>query len=89
MMNYLIQEGSTNNPIQFIMNIAKRSKKHEEALMTIASSLKQEGIQEGKKQASIEIARQMLKEGMDRQSVMKFTNITEKELSQLANQEVH
>lgn len=52
---------------------------------------KLEGIQEGllkdklegEKQASMKIARQMLEDGMDRQAVMKFTGLTEKDLSQL------
>ncbi|HGJ5904498.1 MAG TPA: hypothetical protein ACHBY5_13050 [Arsenophonus apicola] len=47
----------------------------------------QEGIQKGKlegeKQASLKIARQMLESGMDRQSVMKFTSLTDSELKNL------
>ncbi|HGJ5856720.1 Rpn family recombination-promoting nuclease/putative transposase, partial [Arsenophonus nasoniae] len=44
---------------------------------------KLEGIQEGEKQASMKIARQMLESGMDRQSVMKFTGLTDTEMSTL------
>ncbi|WGL94044.1 Rpn family recombination-promoting nuclease/putative transposase [Arsenophonus nasoniae] len=44
---------------------------------------KLEGIQEGEKQASMKIARQMLESGMDRQSVMKFTGLTDTEMSNL------
>ncbi|HGJ5904972.1 MAG TPA: ISNCY family transposase, partial [Arsenophonus apicola] len=44
---------------------------------------KLEGIQEGEKQASLKIARQMLESGMDRQSVMKFTSLTDSELKKL------
>ncbi|QBY45866.1 hypothetical protein QE197_20200 (plasmid) [Arsenophonus nasoniae] len=44
---------------------------------------KNDGVQEGEKQASMKIARQMLESGMDRQSVMKFTGLTDAEMSNL------
>ncbi|HGJ5900084.1 Rpn family recombination-promoting nuclease/putative transposase, partial [Arsenophonus apicola] len=99
LFNYLIQEGNAEQPAKLIKEIAKQSEKHEEALMNIAQGLKQEGrkqgmqegiqkgklegIQEGEKQASLKIARQMLESGMDRQSVMKFTSLTDSELKNL------
>ncbi|HGJ5881211.1 MAG TPA: Rpn family recombination-promoting nuclease/putative transposase [Arsenophonus nasoniae] len=95
MFNYLIQEGNAQNPMEFITEIAKQSEKHEGALMTIAQQIEEigiqkgiqkgkiEGIQEGEKQASMKIARQMLESGMDRQSVMKFTGLTDAEMSNL------
>ncbi|HGJ5880101.1 MAG TPA: Rpn family recombination-promoting nuclease/putative transposase [Arsenophonus nasoniae] len=43
----------------------------------------QKGKLEGEKQASMKIARQMLESGMDRQSVMKFTGLTDAEMSNL------
>ncbi|HGJ5874732.1 MAG TPA: Rpn family recombination-promoting nuclease/putative transposase [Arsenophonus apicola] len=43
----------------------------------------QEGMQKGKHEAQLEIARQMLESGMDRQSVMKFTSLTDSELKNL------
>ncbi|WP_425393796.1 Rpn family recombination-promoting nuclease/putative transposase [Candidatus Arsenophonus triatominarum] len=99
MFNYLIQEGNAQKPMEFITKIAKQSEKHEGALMTIAQQIEEmgiqigeekglqkgkiEGIQEGEKQASMKIARQMLESGMDRQSVMKFTGLTDTEMSSL------
>ncbi|WGM09038.1 Rpn family recombination-promoting nuclease/putative transposase [Arsenophonus nasoniae] len=95
LFNYLIQEGNAKKPMEFITKIAKQSEKHEGALMTIAQALRQEGLQEGmqkgiqkgklegEKQASMKIARQMLESGMDRQSVMKFTGLTDTEMSTL------
>ncbi|MFS1583955.1 MAG: hypothetical protein ACL7AY_15155 [Candidatus Arsenophonus phytopathogenicus] len=41
----------------------------------------QQGKLEGEKQASMKIARQMLESGKDRQSVMKFTGLTDTEMS--------
>ncbi|HGJ5857460.1 Rpn family recombination-promoting nuclease/putative transposase, partial [Arsenophonus nasoniae] len=99
MFNYLIQEGNAKKPMEFITEIAKQSEKHEGALMTIAQQIEeigirkgmQKGIQqgmeqgkiEGEKQASMKIARQMFESGMDRQSVMKFTGLTDAEMSNL------
>ncbi|HGJ5890491.1 MAG TPA: ISNCY family transposase, partial [Arsenophonus apicola] len=89
------QEGNAKRPMEFITEIAKQSEKHEGALMTIAQQIEQmgiqkgiqkgklEGLQEGEKQASLKIARQMLESGMDRQSVMKFTSLTDSELKNL------
>ncbi|HGJ5883169.1 Rpn family recombination-promoting nuclease/putative transposase [Arsenophonus sp.] len=95
MFNYLIQEGNAKKPMEFITEIARQSEKHEGALMTIAQGIREEGIkqgmqqgklegrQEGKFEAQLEIAKQMLITGMDRQSVMKFTGLTDAEMSNL------
>ncbi|PAV06588.1 ISNCY family transposase [Arsenophonus sp. ENCA] len=99
MFNYLIQEGNAPKPMEFIIEIAKQSEKHEGALMTIAQQIEeigiqkgklegiqegmQKGIQKGKLEAQLEIAKQMLITGMDRQSVMKFTGLTDTEMSTL------
>ncbi|PAV02349.1 ISNCY family transposase [Arsenophonus sp. ENCA] len=91
MFNYLIQEGNAQKPMEFITEIAKQSEKHEGALMTIAQQIEEMGIQKGiqigeqngEKKASMKIARQMLESGMDRQSVMKFTGLTDTEMSNL------
>ncbi|MEN3262406.1 Rpn family recombination-promoting nuclease/putative transposase, partial [Sodalis endosymbiont of Spalangia cameroni] len=50
MMNYLVQEGNAASPRTFITEIARRAEKHEEALMTIAEALKQEGYQIGREE---------------------------------------
>ncbi|WP_334472010.1 Rpn family recombination-promoting nuclease/putative transposase [Arsenophonus sp. PmNCSU2021_1] len=84
MMNYLIQEGNTENPQKFITDIAKKSKKHEGAFMNIAQGLIQEGKLQGEKETSIKIAIQMLDSGMDRKSVTKFTGLSNDELRKLA-----
>lgn len=40
-------------------------------------------MQKGEKQASMKIAWQMLESGIDRQAVMKFTGLTDTEMSDL------
>jgi recombination-promoting nuclease RpnB len=53
--------------------------KHEDKLMTIAEQLEQKGIEKGK----LEVARNMLLNGMDRITVMQMTGLTEEQLSQI------
>ena len=43
----------------------------------------QKGIQLGDKEARLEIARNMLENGLDRASVMKMTGLSEEDLSQI------
>ncbi|HGJ5855325.1 Rpn family recombination-promoting nuclease/putative transposase, partial [Arsenophonus nasoniae] len=91
MFNYLIQEGNAEQPAKLIKEIARQTQKHEGTLMNIAQGIREEGIRqgmqqgkiEGEKQASMKIARQMFESGMDRQSVMKFTGLTDAEMSNL------
>lgn len=76
-----------------LMNIAQglRQEGIQEGIQKGKLEGMQEGIQkgiqkgklEGEKQASLKIARQMLESGMDRQSVMKFTSLTDSELKKL------
>uniref|UniRef100_A0A3B0M7V2 Transposase (putative) YhgA-like domain-containing protein n=1 Tax=Arsenophonus endosymbiont of Trialeurodes vaporariorum TaxID=235567 RepID=A0A3B0M7V2_9GAMM len=103
MFNYLIQEGNTKKPMEFITEIAKKSEKHEGAFMTIAQKIEEiglkkgiqqgkleglkEGMQKGKLETQLEIAKQMLITGMDRQVVMKFTGLNNDEISNLFKDE--
>ncbi|MFT4466233.1 MAG: ISNCY family transposase, partial [Sodalis sp. (in: enterobacteria)] len=83
MMNYLIQEGNAASPRTFITEIAKRAEKHEEALMTIAEALKQEGIQLGRQEGKLEVACQMLDGGMAPATVKRFTGLTDSDILKL------
>lgn len=63
--------------------------------MTIAQQLEQKGIEkgrmegrmegreEGEREATLKIARTMLKNGLDRTSIMKMTGLTADELEQI------
>lgn len=91
LFNYLIQEGNAQKPMECIAEIAKQSEKHEGALMTIAQQIEEMGIQkgiqkgkiEGEKQASMKIARQLLKKGVERDIVKLSTGLTDTEMSNL------
>ncbi len=55
--------------------------------MTIAQQFEQKGIdkgrQEGREEVRLDIARNMLKDGMDRDFVMKMTGLAEEDLKQI------
>lgn len=61
--------------------------------MTIAQQLEQKGIQkgiqlgrqEGRNEGKLEVARTMLQNGIDRNTVMKMTDLTEDELAQISH----
>ncbi|WGO84693.1 Rpn family recombination-promoting nuclease/putative transposase [Arsenophonus apicola] len=98
-INYLIQEGNAKNPVRFITEIAKKSKKHEGVLMTIAQQIEeiglkkgiqqgklegiQEGIQKGEKQAAFKIARHLLENGVERETVKLSTGLSDRDMAQL------
>ncbi|WP_422732742.1 Rpn family recombination-promoting nuclease/putative transposase [Pantoea agglomerans] len=60
---------------------------HGDALMIIAQQLEQKGIEkgrtEGEREATLKIARTMLQNGIDRNTVMKMTGLSEDELAQI------
>ncbi|WP_427004017.1 Rpn family recombination-promoting nuclease/putative transposase [Pantoea eucrina] len=84
LVNYMLQAGETADAGAFIRELALRVPQHEDELMTIAQQLEQKGRQEGRQEgiqeASLKIARNLLKNGMDIQSVMNVTGLTEEEL---------
>ncbi|MDF7662788.1 Rpn family recombination-promoting nuclease/putative transposase [Erwiniaceae bacterium L1_54_6] len=99
LINYLVQTGETSDAEAFVRNLAQRVPQHEDELMTIAQQLEQKGIEkgiqlgeqkgrqegklEGERDATLKIARTMLKSGLDRSTVMKMTGLTEEELLRL------
>jgi len=87
LVNYILQAGETADAGAFIRELAQRVPQHEDELMTIAQQLeqkgRQEGLREGIQEASLKIARNLLKSGMDIQSVMNVTGLKEEELKQI------
>ncbi|EYU16782.1 ISNCY family transposase [Photorhabdus luminescens] len=82
-LNYLLQAGDTADPEGFIRQLAKQVPKYEEVLMTIAQKLEQKGRLEGEKLAALKIARSLLDLGIDRETVMKTTGLSQNELEQI------
>ncbi|WP_139782349.1 Rpn family recombination-promoting nuclease/putative transposase, partial [Salmonella enterica] len=79
----------------FVRELAQRVPQHGDALMTIAQQLEQKGIEKGIQQGiqlgeqrgiekgKLEVARTMLQNGIDRNTVMKMTGLTEDDLAQI------
>lgn len=99
LVHYIIQAGESSDAEAFIRELALRVPQNEEELMTIAQQLEQKGIekgiqlgrqegrQEGRQQGvlegKLEVARTMLANGIDRDSVMKMTGLTADDLAQI------
>jgi len=99
LIHYILQAGETSDAQSFVRELAQRVPQHGDALMTIAQQLEQKGIEkgieegiqigrekghsEGERDATLKIARTMLQNGLDRDTVMKMTGLTEEELSQI------
>lgn len=96
LMNWMLQTGDTARPEAFLQELARRSPQHEDILMTIAQRLEQKareegrqegillgeqrGIEKGEREAPLKIARTMLQSGIDRNTVMAMTGLTEEDL---------
>jgi len=89
LVNYMLQAGETPHPALTLRQLARQVPQHEEKLMTIAEHLEQQGIekgrQAGKREASLDIAKNMLANGLDRELIMNITGLTEHELKQLSD----
>ncbi|HBH6890053.1 TPA: Rpn family recombination-promoting nuclease/putative transposase [Serratia marcescens] len=95
LINYLVQAGETDDAEAFVRNLAQRVPQHEDELMTIAQQLEQKGLErglekgltqgrvEGEREATIKIARAMLQKGLDNQTVISLTGLTEDDLNQI------
>lgn len=99
LIQYLVQAGESADSEAFVHELAQRVPQYGEALMTIAQQLEQKGIEkgiqlgeqrgiekgrnEGKQEGKLEVARTMLENGIDRNTVMKMTGLSEDDLAQI------
>ena len=95
LIHYLLQAGESADSEAFVRELAQRVPQHGDALMTIAQQLEQKGIEKGrmeghqegielgKRAASLRIARAMLQNGFDQNMVMQMTGLTEDDLAQI------
>ncbi|MEQ4963009.1 Rpn family recombination-promoting nuclease/putative transposase [Enterobacter hormaechei] len=95
LVHYIVQAGETADADSLVRELAQRVPQHGDALMTIAQQLEQKGIEkgiqlgrqegrsEGEREATLKIARTMLQNGIDRNTVMKMTGLTEDDLAQI------
>lgn len=99
LINYLVQAGDATDADAFVRELARRVPQHGDTLMTIAQQLEQKGIEkgrmegrmeghmegrmEGEREATLTIARSLLKQGLDKATVMTATGLTADDLAQL------
>ncbi|HCZ9102370.1 TPA: Rpn family recombination-promoting nuclease/putative transposase, partial [Klebsiella michiganensis] len=95
LVHYILQAGETADAEAFVRELAQRVPQHGDALMTIAQQLEQKGIEKGiqlgeqrgiekgRNEGKLEVARTMLRSGIDRSTVMKMTGLTEDDLAQI------
>lgn len=99
LVHYIVQAGETSDAEAFVRELVQRVPQHGDALMTIAQQLEQKGIEkgiqlgeqrgiekgrsEGEREATLKIARTMLQNCIDRNTVMKMTGLTEDDLAQI------
>lgn len=99
LVHYIVQAGETSDAEAFVRELAQRGPQHGDALMTIAQQLEQKGIEKGRaeglqlgeqrgiakgeREATLKIARTMLQNGIDRNTVMKMTGLTQDDLAQI------
>ncbi|WP_205950533.1 Rpn family recombination-promoting nuclease/putative transposase [Pantoea stewartii] len=95
LVNYMVQAGEVSDAHALIHKLAQRVPQHGDALMTIAEQLEQKGIEKGirlgeqrglekgRKEEALKIARVMLTNGFDRPTVIKMTGLSEKDIAQL------
>ncbi|MDL4916249.1 MAG: Rpn family recombination-promoting nuclease/putative transposase, partial [Enterobacterales bacterium endosymbiont of Blomia tropicalis] len=99
LVHYIVQAGETSDAEAFVRELAQRVPQHGDALMTIAQQLEQKGIEKGRaeglqlgeqrgiakgeRDATLKIARSMLQNGIDRNTVMKMTGLMEDDLAQI------
>ncbi|MDH2067040.1 Rpn family recombination-promoting nuclease/putative transposase [Pantoea sp. GD03673] len=97
LVHYMAQVGEISDAEAFVRELALRVPQHGDALMTIAQQLEQKGIEKGRtegieigyEQGGHEMQRRialtMLRNGMDRKTVMEMTGLNEDDLAQMCH----
>lgn len=97
LVHYIAQTGEVSDAEAFVRELAQRVPQNGDALMTIAQQLEQKGlekgiqkgiekgiqlgIEQGRNAGKLDVARNMLQHGIDRDTVMKMTGLTEEDLA--------
>jgi len=83
LVNYMMLAGEKKSIQPLLYELAQRVPKHGETLMTMAEELLQEGIQQGKRNTLLEVAKSMLEHGMNKATIVEITGLSQDELQQL------
>lgn len=94
LFHYLLN-GSEHVTVTFLQTLAQRLPQHEDNIMTLAERIEQkgiakgierglaQGIKQGKLEGKLETACNMLNAGMDRQTVLQMTGLSNDQLNML------
>ena len=101
LFNYMMVHGDVSRHREFLRQLAHRMPQHKEEMMTLAERLRQEGhfsgrqeglkygleqgLQQGKHVEALRIARTMLANGLDRDTVLKITGLPASELDAVSH----
>ena len=80
----MAQAGEEQDVRPLLYELAQRVPQHGEKLMTMADQLKQIGREEGRRIALTDVAKAMLKRGLDTDAIMEMTGLSKDELQKLA-----
>lgn len=76
LVNYMVQAGNTQDVQTLLYKLAQRVPQHGDKLMTMADQLREEG----KRIALTDVAKAMLKRGLDTDAIMEMTGLSKDEL---------
>lgn len=82
-MNDRVKAGETDDAEAFVRNLAQRVPQHEDELMTIAQQLEQKGLEKGRQEGKMEVARNLLQKGIPLESVRELTGLSNDELAKI------
>ncbi|MEA9391526.1 Rpn family recombination-promoting nuclease/putative transposase [Acerihabitans sp. TG2] len=97
LLYYIVECGNTSKPDQFLRNIAAEAANNEEDVMTISQELQrvglqqgiaqgmEKGVEQGEKNAALRFARQLISDGIEYAVVKRYTGLSDKEITALAN----
>lgn len=83
LINYLVQAGETDDAEAFVRNLAQKVPQHEDELMTIAQQLEQKGLDKGRIEGKMEVARKLLENGIPLESVRELTGLSDDDLAKI------
>jgi len=81
LFNYLLRSGDAVRFHRFLQAAVERLPEHKERMMTIADRLREEGMQQGKREEALRIARTMFENGINSTMVKLITGLSEDELA--------
>ncbi|EHJ9985774.1 ISNCY family transposase, partial [Vibrio parahaemolyticus] len=93
LVEYLLRVGETSNLEDLMRTLAKQVPEHEERFMTVAEQLEargreqslKQGLQEGRQETQLSIAKKMLSAGIDVALIIQTTELSKDEIAKLIN----